>query len=368
MGNMSGDYGSHYTLWQSITLNSQDVANNKSNVTVKMYLSFDGSSYNAYTNYATSGSMMIDGITRSYSISNINFTAGKAKDILLAEWTGYVNHKEDGTQTLNVTGSWNTDTTRIGSGSCSTSLKLTDIPRYANLTALSVKNRTVNTITLSYTTDRPAWLFINLNNGEGWLNGGEPFKSNTTSGEITISYKDRASTKKLDPNTTYNITVLCRALNRDSELNTSREISATTYDIAKISSLANFEHGNNPVVGISNPASISSLSLVTKIGDTQILSRTVKAGNNTIIFSDTELDNLYKKYGSSNSLTATFVLSGSGYTNAKTCTITLKGNQKTMRTNVSGSWKRGKLWTNVNGTWKRGVLWTNVNGTWKRGI
>lgn len=368
MGNMSGDYGSHYTLWQSITLNSQDIANNKSNVTVRMYLSFDGSSYYAYTNNSTSGTMMIDGFTISYSISSINFSAGQAKDILLAEWTGYVNHKDDGSQTLNVTGSWNTNTTRIGSGSCSASLKLTDIPRYANLTSLSVKSRTVNTITLSYTTDRPAWLFINLNNSESWLNGGEPFKSNTTSGEITISYKDRASTKKLDPNTTYNITVLCRALNRDSGLDTSKEISATTYDIAKISNLTNFEHSNNPEVGISNPASISPLSLVMKIGDTQILSRTVTVGNNTITFSDAELDSLYKKYGSSNSLTATFVLSGSGYTNSKTCTITLKGNQKTIRTNVSSSWKRGKLWTNVNGTWKRCVLWTNVNGTWKRGI
>jgi len=61
-----------------------------------------------------------------------------------------------------------------------------------------------------------------------------------------------------------------------------------------------------------------------KIGNTQILSRTVKVGSNTITFSDTELDNIYKKYGTGSSLTATFVVSGSGYTNSKTCTITLK--------------------------------------------
>lgn len=61
-----------------------------------------------------------------------------------------------------------------------------------------------------------------------------------------------------------------------------------------------------------------------KIGNTQILSRTVLAGNNTIAFSDTELDNIYKKYGNGSSLTATFIVSGSGYTNSKTCSITLK--------------------------------------------
>jgi len=106
-----------------------------------------------------------------------------------------------------------------------------------------------------------------------------------------------------------------------------------------------------------------------KIGSTQILSKTVSTGTNAISFTDSQLDAIYKLYGSSSSLTATFVLTTAGsYTNSKTCTITLKGNQKTIRTNVSSSWKRGKLWTNVSGTWKRAVLWTNVNGTWKRGI
>ena len=67
-----------------------------------------------------------------------------------------------------------------------------------------------------------------------------------------------------------------------------------------------------------------SISLVLKVGDTQILSKTALVGNNTISFSDTELDNIYKKYGSISSLTATFIVTGSGYTNSKTCTITLK--------------------------------------------
>lgn len=129
MGNMSGSYGSHYTLWQSITQNSQDIANNKSNVTVNMYLSFDGSSYYAYTNNATSGSMTINGSTTNYSIASINFSSGQAKDILLATWTGDIAHNDDGTKTLSVSGSWNTDTTRIGSGSCSTSKTLSTIPR-----------------------------------------------------------------------------------------------------------------------------------------------------------------------------------------------------------------------------------------------
>lgn len=61
-----------------------------------------------------------------------------------------------------------------------------------------------------------------------------------------------------------------------------------------------------------------------KIGDMQILSKTVSTGNNEIMFSDTEIDNIYKNYETGSSLTATFIVSGSGYTNSKTCTITLK--------------------------------------------
>lgn len=150
MGNMSGSYGSHYTLWQSITQNSpQDIANNKSNVTVKMYLSFDGSSYYAYTNSQTSGSMTINGIAHNYSIASINFSSGQAKDILLASWTGDIEHNPDGTKTLSVSGSWNTNTSRIGSGSCSTSKTLSTIPRASTITCSTANIEEKATITIT---------------------------------------------------------------------------------------------------------------------------------------------------------------------------------------------------------------------------
>ena len=357
-------YANYFKLYVVLTEVNVNVANNTSQIQYNVYCKSSGSgSIDAkHFKYFNMNDQEFINKTEQVTVSSPN-----AYIQIASGTTGVITHNVDGTKQVGFSAQIKASSYGV-SASLNGVFTLSTIPRYANLTSLAVKSRTVNSITLSYTTDKPAWLFINLNNGESWLNGGEPFKSNTTSGELTIYYKDRSSTKKLDPNTTYNITVLCRALNRDSEIDTQKNIQATTYDIARISSLANFEHGNNTTASITNPASISSLNLVMKVGDIQILNRTVKAGSNTITFSDTELDSLYKKYGSSNSLTATFVLSGSGYTNSKTCTVTLKGNQKTVRTNVSSSWKRGKLWTNVNGTWKRGVLWTNVSGTWKRGI
>lgn len=357
-------YAKYFTLYVVLTNRDGNSATNKSYVDYNVYCRSSGSgsiSANHDLYFSLNGNVI-----RNENVY-VNVSSPNA-NIAIASGTLEIEHTSDGSKiipfgaSISATGGYGVSASKTGT------FELEKIPRYANLTSLSVKSRTVDSITLSYTTDRPAWIFINLNNGENWLNGGEPFKSNTTGGELTIYYKDRASTKKLDPNTSYNITVLCRALNRDSQIDTLKDIQASTYDIARISTLNNFEHGNSPNVIITNPGNISNLNLDIKIGDIFILNRTVQTGNNSIIFNDTELDNLYKKYGSSSKLTATFVLTGSGYTNSKTCEVTFKGNQKTIKTNISNSWKRGKIFTNINGTWKKAVIWINVNGTWKRSI
>lgn len=314
MGNMSGSYGSHYTLWQSITENSTNKNDNTSNVTVKLYLGFDGSSYYAYTNYTTYGNMIIDGNNHNFSIDSISFSSGQAKDILLAEWTGNIAHGSNGSKTLNVSASWNTDTERMGSGNCSASKPLTDIPRYTTVTN-ELRSKTIDSILINWkTTDATSWTQYSLNGG-AFQNAYDVIASDKKSGYYVIS--------NLSPNTKYTIKTRCQRA--DSGLWSEASIlTITTYDIAKISVLNNFEHGTSPSISITNPGSISNLSLVMKIGTVQVLSRAVKAGANSITFSDTELDNLYKRYGSSSSLTATFILSGSGYTNSKTCTVSLK--------------------------------------------
>ena len=122
------------------------------------------------------------------------------------------------------------------------------------------------------------------------------------------------------------------------------------------------------IINISNPAGISDLNLALKIGEMQILNRAVSTGNNVIKFKDTELDNLYKEYGTESSLIATFILAGSGYTNSKTCIITLTGNQKTVKIKNNNIYKRGKVFININGTYRKAVIWINKNGSWRRCI
>ena len=269
--------------------------------------------------------------------------------------TQNITHNEDGTKTASFSFSvWDNVSASYlpGSASGSGSITLTTIARYANFTQHYVKSTGLNSITIHYEVDSTISTVDYSLNGGNWINtAGLP--------EYTIG--------NLSPNTTYRIKT--RVKRADSGLyTTSGEVSGTTKDIAKISAASNFNHGDNASVTITNPASATA-TLVVAVGGTEILSKNLSTGANTITFTDAQLDNIYKKYGNNNTVTVNYTLkTNNTYTNTKNVTATLTGNQKTIRYKVNGSWKRGKMWFKVNGSWKRAVIWLKVNGTWRRGI
>ena len=161
MSTMSGTSGSHYTIQATITQNSQSTANNTSNVTVKLQLVFDGSSYYAYTYDTTYGSLTIDGTTYNGSIGEIVYSSGTAKTITLMEKTVNVSHNSDGTKTLNVSGYWDTNTSKIGHGSCTASKTLTPISRKATISSAPNFNHGA-TETVTYSNPSGATIAIAL--------------------------------------------------------------------------------------------------------------------------------------------------------------------------------------------------------------
>lgn len=322
---------------------------------------------------------------------------------------------------------------------------------YANITSLTNPEKTNTTAKLSITTDRNAWIFARLRKSTesswgAWLNGGEPFLSNVTSGsfnitglsanttyvmqamarsdgrygsqdtykEITVqtypntvptisvssktvnsitvtsgcnvqvsstqyrikqgsgsygAYQNSATFSNLTPNTSYTIEV--KKVSSAGSITGYATVTASTYQIATITTASNFNHGDNSSTVLANPSG-ATITLNMKINSTSIFTDTVSAGTKTHSYTDTELDNIYKLYGIGNTLTATYTLTTSAnsktYTNTKTCTITLTGNQKTIREKVNGVWKRGKNSIKINGVWKKAVIWQKINGVWKRGI
>lgn len=306
MGNMSGSYGEHYTLWQSITVNSQNIAENYSNVTVKMYLTFDGSSYYAFTNSETYGTMSIDGYpAMTYGISNLAFSSGQAKTITLATWNGNIGHSADGTKKLVVTGTWDTDTSRIGSGSCSTSSILATIPRTSSISCSSGNIGSNTTIVIN----RASASFTHtLTYQFGTLSGTIATKTSATSVNFAL------------PNDFYKMIP-----NSKSGTGT---ISCTTYSGNTVIGSSSTSFVANAVESVSKP------TLTTTLTDTN--SKTIAlTGNNKIMVLNASIGSLVisttlqKNAGSIKSVTVNGTNVGTGasitktYSPVKTSTFTI---------------------------------------------
>ena len=172
----------------------------------------------------------------------------------------------------------------------------------------------------------------------------------------------------LTPNTTY----YARAnASNGTYRGYSSVVTVSTYDIARITSAPNIEHGNGLTVGYSNPSGASlQIGLFKTDGSTALAGYRACSGSSyTFSFTDAELDAMYRQYGNSNSFKArVYIKTAGSYLAYAEITITLKGNQKTARINISSSWRRGKSHINISGTWHKGVVWENINGTWHRCI
>ena len=114
----------------SCTQNSQNIANNTSNVTVKATASW---TYGSWNEYQKPGYIIIDGVKYEFK-SNFNPNATTSGSKVLYSKTVDVKHNVDGSKTLAYSGSY---TTGVSSGTitASGSKVLTKIPRQATITA-----------------------------------------------------------------------------------------------------------------------------------------------------------------------------------------------------------------------------------------
>lgn len=135
----------------SITQNSQNVANNTSNVTVKVTASWTGGSYNAVVaadgTPQAKGTVKIDGTSYSFaSTFNDNQTSSGSKTIFSK--TLNITHASNGSKTLSVSASYNTYVSS-GTVSKSASKVLTTIPRKSTLSASNGTLGTAQTLTVT---------------------------------------------------------------------------------------------------------------------------------------------------------------------------------------------------------------------------
>lgn len=268
-----------------------------------------------------------------------------------------IGHESDGSKSIGFSFEvWDNLSANFlpGYASGSGSMALSHIPRYANITQFNLSSG-LESISVAWGVDCYVDYIRYSLNGGGWVDtGGDPF---TISG--------------LSANTSYSVRISVRR--NDSGLWTESETKyISTKDYARITSAPNINFGDTARITKTNPSSTPNHIRVETLNPTTTIAiRTQTSNDMTITFTDEEWDAFYKKLGNNNSMTIRYVVDTKGnntYNNWVDKTLTLTGNQKTIRKKVAGSWKRGKIWIKVNGIWRRGVVWIKSNGVWRRSI
>lgn len=236
--NYSGDYGDRYEFKADAAESNVSNSNNTSKVTVNIYLRrTDSSSSGAWNNNGTNWSITIDGT--KYSGNSTWDTRNTTAWQHLGSASKTVQHNSDGSKTVTIsathTGNSASGSSKMGNASGSGKFKLTEIPRYASFTSHKVSATEINTISVTWDSNK------SIDSVQYSLNGGS-WKS--TSGK---TYK----ISNLSPSTTYNIRTRIR--NSESGLwTTSSTIRGTTKDISSVSS-SNFNLGDNVSITFTNP-------------------------------------------------------------------------------------------------------------------
>lgn len=345
------------SAWES----DVNVGNNTSVVHVKVTITTTEPSFSNYERY---GTIVIDGTSYSHGPYTLPHTTTRT-----FESTKTITHNDDGAKSVNWSYSFpvKNDDTRTGSGS----ITLTTIARASQPSCITYPNTTQN---VGYLGDK---IMIHMNR-----------KSTSYTHKVTYSFGSKSGTiatgvtDNCEWTIPYNLsdeisgtsgsgTIYAETFNGSTSVGTKSVSFTVNVPKAMISNAPNINHGSSLTITYSNPKSLTlQIGLFKTDGSTALAAyRNCTGTSYTFNFTDSELDTIYRQYGNNSSFNArVYVKTLNKYIDYKQITITLKGNQKTMREKVSGTWKRGKVFIKVNGTWKKGVIWEKVNGTWKRGI
>lgn len=317
-------YAGNFTLY--VILNDRDGSSstNKSFVDYNVYCQSNGSgSINAKHRRFFS----INNSTKIDTTGTINASSPNAY-ISIASGTIEVQHNNDGTKTIPFSAQIQASSYGV-SATINGNFELNKIPRYANLTSLSVKSRTINSITLQCTTDKSAQIFCSIDGGNTWLNNGGAFLNNIKSGQFTVKFRNKESTQRLNPNTKYNFTVLCRAM--DSGLDTTKAINSTTLDIAKLTSTPNINIGSSHTITWNNPSGSSTSLKLCKTDNSTVINYGTVTGTSKSI--TPTASTIYALTPNSNKITLRYILTttydGQSYTNYRDCVFSVTNSNPT---------------------------------------
>ena len=202
-GTISNAFRSGYKVQISWSVNSQNIANNTSNVTVKAQLVSTGSAYTISSSATKNGSLAINGTTYNFTFS-ASLSGNQTKTVFTK--TVDVPHNSDGTKTLSMSTTLGINVTLSGTYwgnvSASGSGSLNTIPRTSNFTLSSNSINLGSPITVNISKASSSFahkvyykfgsIYVNTNSGTATSYSFTPSLSdanqipNSTSGSATV--------------------------------------------------------------------------------------------------------------------------------------------------------------------------------------
>lgn len=296
-------------LGVSITQNSQSIANNKTNVTVKVLLTFDSKSWNGN---GSQGYLTIDGTKYGFWGTFNTGRATSGTETMFSK-TVDITHDSEGKKTLAVSAEY--ITTTWGTKTASASQVLTDIPRASAIAATDANIGSVSMIAVTRKSDvythSIAYQFGSLSGyiaADGSVSSSEvkhtgtsvPFKipdsfyeqiPNAKTGTCTLTVKTYSGSAQIGSAETTSFTVtaaesLCKPTVSGTVTDSNDTTKALTGDAAKLVRYKSTAHCT-----ISAAANKSASLSEKKIGGTVVSGTThdiAEVEENTVEFSATD--------------------------------------------------------------------------------
>lgn len=240
--------------------------------------------------------------TRIYTGSDSHSV--KTGDVLAS---GNMNINQDSTSTLTVSmhgGIYN----RTDNINTTQSWTLDTLIQAPTINSLSVKSRTINTITFSFSCSKADNWYYKLSSTSGYTQGST---TGVTSGEFTIT--------GLNPNTSYTVNFIARNWAGSVEKDATKNVNGTTYDIAKLVSVPDVNIGSKQTITWTNPSGATTTLKLCKTDNSTIIDVGTVTGTSKDYTANAST--IYALTPNSNEYTARYILTttqnSKSYTNSK---------------------------------------------------
>lgn len=296
----------------------------------------------------------------------LDISLSPGKTVKLVEGTvEHIKHNDDGSLKIEISAESELpqgDGYGPARGSAKKTVTLTKIARAAKFNSITIEDTDIDQFTMHYEVDKTLEHIQYKLNSDSWKNVSV----------VEGDWKKEATIKidNLKPNTSYKIQLKATANGVET---TSSTYTTKTEDIAKFSSLNDFEFGSDVNLQKTNPSKNENYLIVQVNNNTIINKRYLETDSELIHWTQEELDSIYKAMTSFNqNIVFTLITQKDSktWTSSKTVKCNMTGNAKTIHYFTSDTVsKRGKLYYfTADKVSKRAILVIKKDGRWRRCI